>query len=279
MESEPITLWFRRALTVFGFGLLLAVIATVATLRAQTPPSAIDYEMPQTVLLQVRDDDQQGYLNILLADEGKSWFVIPSAVVVRQGADVITLSESATAINQNASQSALSASLDIEIDEIWQINRLGLAAYLESIGGNIRVNPREETTLPVSDGELTLAAGQTALLSGTLASHYVVDLQNLNEFQKSRRFVEVWAQLMNRLDGATLPEILSSIGSASRSSLPQLELINYVEKVQSAWSVGRPPVIVLATITATYQGQPQIYLTTKARQRLLAAKVRERITP
>ena len=84
--------------------------------------------------------------------------------------------------------------------------------------------------------------------------------------------------MLFRSDAGTLTTALPAIGSASRSSMDQAELISFIEKLQQLRAVRKPRVILLPTITATYNGEEYLYLLTAARTALIKAGVHERIT-
>ena len=132
---------------------------------------------------------------------------------------------------------------------------------------------------PQTAEPLAIGGGSTINLSGMYASTYAVDPSIATDRDRYRRFDQVFSSLMARLDAGTLTTALPAIGSASRSSMDQAELISFIEKLQQLRAVRKPRVILLPTITATYNGEEYLYLLTAARTALIKAGVHERITP
>jgi len=275
--APPPRQWLRRALWLAGLGVLTALLATVATFNANNVKPNFNFSMPRGVLLQVRDSDKSGWLTVVIADKGNTWFVVPAEAVVSNGLTVQTVGSTARSLNLDQTSAALEELLNIEFDEVWQIDRLGLSAFVEAAGG-VDITPQKTMVLsPLSAPDLNLLGGVTVRLQGVYASLYAVDPTITKSKLRYNRFDEVWRELMAHLDGATLPDVLSAIGSASRSSMTQSELVAYIDRMQQIRDAAAPKVRVLPTIEASYGGEPHLYLLSAAREALVAAGIRERI--
>lgn len=276
--AVPPRQWLRRMLWLAGLAVLTALLATVATFNANNVEPNINFTMPRGVLLQVRDADKAGWLTLVIADSGKKWFVIPADAVLSNGVTVQTVESTARSLNLDQTSAALEDVLKVEFDEVWQVDRLGLSAFVEAAGG-VEVTPKTTVVLsPLSAPDLSVLGAVTVRLSGVYAALYAVDPSIEKPIQRYRRFDEVWRELMAHLDAATLPEVLPAIGSASRSSMTQLRLVAFIDQLQQIRSLAKPQVVVLPTIEAIYYGQPHRYLLSEARETLIAAGIRERIT-
>jgi hypothetical protein len=271
--------WLRRSLWIAGLLVVTAAVGTVATFNANTVKPNLNFTMPDSVLLQVRDSDKAGWLTIVIADNGRQWFIVPAQAVVSNGVTVQTVESTAKALNLDQTSAALEALLNVDFDEVWQVDRLGLSAFVEAADGVIITPERDLKIAPTNAPDLNLLGGVAYKLSGTYASVYALDPALRADTKRYERFDAVISSLMSRLDAATLPTVLPAIGSASRSSMTQPELIAFIEKLQQLRAVSDPDVATLPTILATYNGQKYSYLLTAARTQLIEAGVRERITP
>lgn len=271
--------WLRRSLWIGGLLVITAVMVTVATFNANTVKPNLNFTMPDSVLLQVRNDDKAGWLTVVITGKGERWFIVPAEAVVSNGVTVQTVESTAKSLNLDQTSAALESLLNVDFDEVWQVDRLGLSAFVEAAEGVI-VTPRHDIRItPPNAPELSLLGGVSVKLSGMYASMYAVDPTLTADQSRYARLDAVLASLMSRLDAATLPTVLPAIGSASRSSMEQAELIAFIEKLQQLRAISDPDIATLATIEATYNGQKYQYLLTKARTALIEAGVRERIAP
>jgi hypothetical protein len=271
--------WLRRSLWIAGLLVVTAVVATVATFNANTVKPNLNFSMPQSVLLQIRADDKSGWLTVVIADRGKRWFIVPADSVVSNGVTVQTVASTAAALNLNQTSAALESLLSVDFDEVWQVDRLGLSAFVEAADGVV-VTPHHDLKIaPTTAPDLNVLGGVAVRLTGLYASVYALDPTLTSDMARYSRLDAILTSLMSRLDAASLPTVLPAIGSASRSSMSQPEVISYIEKLQQLRTVSDPEVDVLPTLQATYNGQKYRYLLTEGRTLLIEAGVHERITP
>ena len=279
MTEMPPRQWLRRPLWITGLLVVTLVFATVATFNARTARPNLNFKVPDSLLLQIRADDKSGWLTFVIANQGRTWFVVPREAVLSNGVTVQTIETTARSLNLDQTAAALESLLNVEFDEVWQVDRLGLSAFVEAAGGVI-VTPKVDGVIsPATAEPLAIGGGSAINLSGMYASTYAVDPSIATNRDRYRRFDQVFSSLMARLDAGTLTTALPAIGSASRSSMDQAELISFIEKLQQLRAVRKPRVIMLPTITATYNGEEYLYLLTAARTALIKAGVHERITP
>lgn len=279
MRLQPPRQWVRRPLWIAGLLVVTLVFVTVATFNANTVRPNLNFSVPGSVLLQIRSDDKSGWLTIVIANQGRSWFVIPRDAVLSNGVTVQTVESTARSLNLDQTSAALESLLRIDFDAVWQIDRLGLSAFVEAAEGVVVTPRRTGVISPPTAQPLSVEAGVAIKLAGTYASMYALEPDLSSEMVRYRRFDEVLSSLMSRLDAATLTTVLPAIGSASRSSMDQAELISFIEELQQLRVVADPEIAVLPTISATFNGEQYLYLLTAARTALIDAGVRERIVP
>lgn len=280
MNALEIRLWLRRLLAISGSMILVAIMVTAVTFRDELVSTPAPVSMPNSMLVQIRGDDKNAVLSFIIADQGRSWFVLPANAVLTNGVTPQTVGSVAAALDIANAPREIENSLQISLDETWVIDRLAIAAMVESVGG-ITISAREDITLipPNAEQGLSLTANTPTFLNGMYASLYGVDTRRSDPTGRLRVFFEIFAPLLQKLDGGTLPEVLSAVGSTSRSSLEQRELIAVIDKLQYLDSVGQRRITILPTIWGVYEGKRGRYLTREAREQLLAAGVRETITP
>mgnify|MGYP000190369423 CR=1 FL=1 len=92
--------WLRRSLWIAGLLVVTAAIGTVATFNANTVKPNLNFTMPDSVLLQVRDSDKAGWLTIVIADNGRQWFIVPAQAVVSNGVTVQTVEGARVEVGQ-----------------------------------------------------------------------------------------------------------------------------------------------------------------------------------
>lgn len=209
-----------------GLGLLLlaAAVAVVSFLN-QPAAEAPAIAMPESVLLQVPGDDRDSVVNFLILDGGRTWLPLPVGMVLVPGTDPITLGEAADDLNPGRAAELLSVRLDLEITEAWQLDRLALAALVDSLSG-IDITSDDEVFL---ESGMTVPAGEVFNLSGLAASEFAVSGEGR---VRAARFLEVWRAVLAETDAAFLPDLLTGLGSSSRATMSQPELVQYFEKLQ-----------------------------------------------
>jgi anionic cell wall polymer biosynthesis LytR-Cps2A-Psr (LCP) family protein len=269
----------RRSLNFAGVAIVVSVIVAVATFNASSQNRELPkFTLPHALLFQLRDDHQHAILSAVVTKQGSTWMVIPRDTVMDLADKSSTISNIAQAVTLGGATQALETSTQLEIDAAWQIDRLGLAALVESIGG-VDVVPSRELVLGDAEtpNHMVLRAQQRVHLNGIYASLYAVGDMRTSRQQQLAQFREVWDALLRDVDAGTLASVLESVGSVSRASLPIPQVVAMFEKWQQVAAVDGVTWIGLKTrFTTTEQGRIRVISPAGYRQ-FLAAGVRERI--
>ena len=229
--------WLRQILNVSGVIIVILGLVAVATYNASSQKRELpNFNLPKSLLFQYRDDEGNAVLSAVVTEQGKKWWVIPRATVLNAELPEETMQASAKTLTVVGARNALADSVQLNIDDVWQIDRLGLAALIENIGG-IDVTPKRDMVLGklTSDDFMSLRAGNRVHLDGIYGAWYAITADK--ESDQLAQFEDVWHQLMNRTDAATLGTVLSSVGSVSRASLAHDELVIVFEKWQQVADV------------------------------------------
>jgi len=274
-SSHPL---LRRTMAALGLATLMLAMVTVMTYTADRRKGSTNVELPATVVLQVVGDNRLSAGTFVIADNGRTWFVAPNRTVLRDGVNQSTVSTAAGALDPGATALGLGTVLDLDFDQDWQLTRMGLAAFIDSIGG-VRITPDADIILerPAKTGSVVLSKEQPVFLDGVYASVYATSLDAHGEIVPTR-FAAVWSAVMAHTDAAHLAQVFVAMGNSSRSSMPSDELIAFFENSQQVWEVQTPRFRVLPTIVGRVSGTEGLYLTAQARSILLTAGAHARIS-
>lgn len=262
-DFQPRKTPFHRAFLAAGLALVVVMLTAVSFFNAKNLTEK-PVALPSSLLFQLRQDDGSAVFSALVFPDGGDWQQLPSDLTL---ADT-TVSLAARGLDVRRTGQLLADEAQLEPVETWQLDRLGFAALLDSIGG-IYLTPARQVTIEQVDGTLlTIGAGETRYLTGSLASDYVVaggpDVAG-------ERFAEVWHLLMQSVDGAALPVLTDSLGSTSRSTMESTQLFAVIEALQQR-EFARPIAIEVlqSQVVVTDAGVVRV-LTTEARDQLIAA--------
>ena len=265
MNVVSLTRRLLRTLFVLLLGGLLVAVSLIN--RSQTSVDSV--KLPTSVLFQLRDDAGLAVVNAVITNDNTDWLSLPARLQVGDR----MLGELAVGLDVSAATRGIRNEVGFDIAQTWQIDRLGLAALIDNVDG-VEVKAARNLTLTASNGEsISLMAGYNYKLDAKFGSTYATDCEPR---ECVRRFNQVWRSLMERLDSAWLPEILESVGSSSRSTLNQLELVSLIERMQQRNAQQPTRILHLASKrAATLQGAR--WLTAAARKRLLEAGVAQSV--
>lgn len=258
--------WAHRLLVALGLAVLTAMLVAVARFNSAQPQDTA-LELPTSLLFQLRDDDGTAVVSALISPKGGEWLIFPADLFVGPG---LTISTAAEGLDVRRSGQALADQTGIEVGETWQLDRLGLAALIDSVGG-VKVTVDENLRLEDASGDvLVLTRGESVLLDPNFGSRYATagapDTQ-------ARHTVQVLRDLFRRLDAAALANLLPAVGSSSRSTLGTPWLVNLIERLQQQNAVRPFETSLLASeIAFTPDGVARI-LTKEAEQRVKSAGV------
>lgn len=205
----------------------------------------------RTLLVQFRGPEQFAELNFVVTQRGTNWIYIPNSLVFSTSPAIVTLGSSSQNLILQSSLNRLNDSYGLEINDVWQIDRVGFASFVEAADG-VEVQESEMKTL-----------------NGFEAATYVFDATE-NPQVIYKRFKRVWKQVIDSFGSAELANVLTSIGSSSRSSIAQSEFAGYLRNLNKQ----RKEVVFSKTHL-----DERFKLTLKARKRLIEAGVRETLAP
>lgn len=240
-----------RLTATFGALVILIAFLYVFAVRPVTDEPSPATNQERTLLVQFRDSAKFGELNFVVADNGKKWFYIPSNLVFKTDPAIVTLGSSAQGFILRDSLNQLNELTGIEIDDVWQIDDVAFASLVEVADGVEILQPEEKT------------------LDGFEALNFVFR-ESSNPKIVLQRFKKIWPQIIDSFGQADLPNILTTIGSSSRSTIEQDEFVSYLEMVNQH----RKDVVFRKTMLNS-----DFVLTFKSRMRLIDAGVRERLAP
>lgn len=240
-----------RATAAIGALILVLAVTYVFVVRPDAQKQSEPGNQERTLLVQFRDSSKFSELNFVVADAGKKWFYIPSNLVFETDPSIETLGTSAQGFLLRSSLNGLNETNGIEIDDVWQIDEVAFASLVEAADGVEILIPEKKT------------------LDGFAALNYVFG-ETSNPKIILQRFKIVWRQLINSFGSSDLVNILTTIGSSSRSTIQQAEFAGYLEQINRH----RKEVVFKKT-----KLNSDFSLTVKSRQRLIDAGVRERLAP
>ena len=256
----------HRVLVSLGLVVLTAMLVAVARYNATADPGA-PLELPTSLLFQLRDDDGTAVVSALISPRGGDWLVFPADLGVGSG---LTISTAAQGLDVRRSGQSLADQTGIEVGETWQLDRVGLSALIDIVGG-VSVTVDETVRLEDGNGGLrVLRQGETAFLEPNYGSRYAT---SGSPESQARHTVQVLRDLFRRLDAAALPNVLQSVGSSSRSTLGTPWLVHLIERLQQQNSAKPFSISQLdSRIAITPDGFARV-LTPAAVQRVKAAGV------
>lgn len=240
-----------RVIAAFGVFILVTAIGYVFVVQPDADePMGVD-NLERTILVQFRDAAKFGELSFVVADQGKKWIYIPSNLVFTSEPAIITLGSSTQDFFLRNSLNRLNDSAGLEIDDIWQIDDVAFASLVEAADG-VEIHEPEQKTL-----------------NGFEALSYIFEQTN-NPKIILQRFKKIWRQIIESFGSDEMVNILTTIGSSSRSTIEQEEFAGFLALINQH----RKDVIFRKT-----ELNSDFKLTFESRSRLIDAGVRERLAP
>jgi hypothetical protein len=240
-----------RAVTLLGIGLIGVTLIFVLIVSPNAEKLINESDTNRTVLVQFRDDYDFAQLNFVVADRGTKWFYLQSNLEFSTDPSLTTLGSSSQNIVLQSSLNRLNETYGIEVDDVWQIDKVAFASLVEAADGVSVRDPQERT------------------LNGFEAVSYVFEATKNPEVILSR-FRKIWRQVVSSFGTKELINVLTAIGSSSRSTIEQSDLAGYLQGMAKQ----RKHVIFRKTHL-----DEEFMLTFKSRKRLIEAGVRETLAP
>ena len=226
-----------------GIGVLLtnSTDKEPAPLPQPSPTATVLPENPGTVLLQLKDDEGNAVVNLLLGGEpaehaGSSLF-LPSGLLIPTPT-VLPLQATPGSADTLAAKNGVSTLLLVRIDATLTLDRLALAGLAESVNG---------ITVDLGLGSVTL--------DGVTAADYATQLRpGESEADMQVRAREVIIQALRGLPDTdeSMRQLLASLGSLARSTATNDELVPLLAQIRMDALSGNViranlPVTVVAT--------------------------------
>jgi len=233
-----------------------------------SPSATIAPSKPEllNLLVTIARDDQRIAGSFLLVantnvDKIHIFAVNPRAVIDTQGSGLTDL---ATAGFENPSsqvQQALEYASGVRIDGSLVLQRLALAGLIDSVRGIDIVNP---TSLHVSIQEneiATIPAGEVHLDGGHGAAYALTRVTKEPQIARTTRMNLVLQATFAKLptNQQRMKEVLSSLGSLSRTTVPTADVANYLVRLnhKRVWPSAKST--TLTTVASALGGKTKMF--------------------
>jgi hypothetical protein len=206
---------------------LVAVAMRAGGGDTSTPtPSPSMAGTQQTLLIQVRNDDNLGANNMIAAVGGglpSAQLLVPSRLMVDvPGAGQQTLGQSARLLDRSASQDALSDLLAVRIDATLSLSRLALAGMVDFVGGiTVTVESPIREVDPATGVETEVVPAGSNALNGSQSAAYALAWQTGDpEATRLAHFSAVITETIRKLpdDQGAVELMLTSLGGSARTT-------------------------------------------------------------
>ncbi len=222
---------------------------------AEPTPTPTAVAEQQTLLIQVRNDDDLGADNMVTGVGGDlppAQLLVASRLIVDvPGAGQQTLGQSARMLDRSASQDALSDLLALRIDGTLSLGRLALAGMVDFVGGiTVDVDQAITSTDPDSGVQTVVVPAGTQTLDGTQAAAYALAwLPDEPEAARMARYSQVMTATIAGLpdDARRIESMLTSLGGSARTTVPTTTVAEFLLELRTGILAGGQQVRVLPT--------------------------------
>ena len=239
-----------QLVTYLAICLIGVAVFFVLVVRPDAEPSIKPTNSNRSVLVQIRDDAKFGVLNFVIAPGSAKWFYVPNDLLLKDAEDPVTLGSAAHEIVLLNTRNTFNDVNGLEVSDVWQIDFVAFASFVEAADG-VEIQSLHRT------------------VSGFEAVSYIFESTQNPKIQLER-FKEIWPQLVRSFGTKDLPNILTSIGSSSRSTIEQNEFVGYLKMMNKQFKN-----LKFAMLSLNDEKQLQL----QSRTRLIEAGVRERMAP
>lgn len=260
--------WVWATVVAVGLLALLVVALTSGGDGEQpTPGPSTTASMSaeqQTLLIQVRNDDDLAADNVIVGVDGglpAVQVLVPSRLVVDPpGSAPQTLARTAGGLDRSASQNALSDLLALRIDGTLSLGRLALAGMVDFVGGITVDVDTTITTVDESTGQkVVVVPSGSQHLDGTQAAAYALAwLPGEPETARLQRWSQVLTTTISALpdDPLRIEQMLTSLGGSARTTVSTSQVGAFLLRMRAGILAGDQQVHVLPTSTAGVSGSP-----------------------
>lgn len=240
-----------RGVTLLGIALISFTLILVFVIQPDSESQYKKSNKSRTLLLQIRGEDKFSEINFIVTQRGAKWFYLPSDLVLAVEPTLMTIGSTSQNLILTKSRDEFNESYGLAVDDAWQIDLVAFASLVESANGVEVKNPFSQT------------------LNGFEAINYVFEATE-NPKVILDRFIEVWPAVISSFDSKDLINVLTAIGSSSRSSVEQYEFASYLRAMARL----KDDVVFKES-----RVDDESRLTFKSRKRLIQAGVRETLAP
>jgi hypothetical protein len=254
--------WFWVALVGVGALIVLVLVVTAGGgTDRPTPGQSATPSMSaeqQTLLVQVRNDDDLGADNVIVGVDGglpTTQVLVPSRLVVDPpGSAPQTLARTASGLDRTASQDSLRDLLALRIDGTLSLARLALAGMVDFVGGIMVDVDTTITTVDESTGQkVVVVPAGSQHLDGTQAAAYALAwLPDEPETARLQRWSQVLTATVSELpdDPLRIEQMLTSLGGSARTTVSTSLVGAFLLRMRAGIQAGGQQVQVLPTLAA-----------------------------
>ncbi|HEX5017289.1 MAG TPA: LytR C-terminal domain-containing protein [Actinomycetes bacterium] len=256
--------WILTALAVVAVVAIGVVLVIWLSGRGSDEPTAAGPErVERTLTMTLAADNEAATSGALMVNDpvgpGAASVLVPSQLFVEGPTpDGLPFGDTVLLGDDAAPGTALADTLDVIVDDTWQVSDDVLAKLVDDVGG-VLVDVDSEI---VRNGQVVLTQGDDQLLKGNQAVVYATYLGN-GEVEEARlaRFGDVLDQLMQRLpeNSNTLVNLIEQAGAVDNATLSADELATFLLEYGDVARGG----------DATYQSLPTTVLNTVGNQTAL----------
>ena len=214
------------------FALIVAAVTLLGGGSTNGADGAADGRTQRTLLVQVTGDSGLAVDSVILgrALQGPdvTGLLIPTRTLTQApGVGSVTVGETGRLPNPGTAGDALSDQLGVVVDGVWRIDREGLAAVVNTVGG---ISLSVDRDVMDSEGRVLVPAGADQRLDGVAAARYATYLgQGEQEQSRSARFGDVLTAWLATApaDASALEPVIASAGPSAKATLSTAEVADF----------------------------------------------------
>ena len=249
-EADSSGVWRRVVLVAVGALVVVVGLGAVALLRGDPSPepgpgpapSPTPSVVERTLLVQVLDTDGYALGNVVIGaqPEGQprmsTFLRVPSSLLIPVGDDSITLGAAPANPDTLASVQGLSRELRLRIDAGLTMDRLAFAGLVDAAGGVVIDVPEPVVLPPDADGVVRILGPGIVAMDGVTAADYALArMPGEPESARVDRLATVFDLALEGLPGDPdqMRQVLTSLGSLAKSTVPTDELVPFLIQVRA----------------------------------------------
>lgn len=233
---------------------------------------------PASLLFQVRTDDGLAMVDSLWSTADRAAAVVqmqPGLVIDAHTAGPMSLAEAARLPDTMASVDAVTDLLGVHVSAGLMLDRLAFAGLVDS-GSGVAVNVTQTLVVKDPAGKVLvdLQPG-SQVLNGIEAAYYITAIfADESDQQRAARVTDIETKVFASLssEAERLRELLTSLGSLARSTVPPEQLVPILQQLQAESSTGEVTGDVLPA-TLVRGGMPGSYVVDPVAARIMLTRL------